>query len=228
MTSAPVGVPLVAIRHAPTAWNAERRLQGFSDVPLGAEGEAAARAWQIDPAWRGYHVVSSPLARAATTARLLFPEREIAIDARLIEMSFGDWEGKSLAELRGEPGSDAASRERMGLDFQPPNGESPREVQARIKPLLAEFAATGRPTVIVAHKAVLRALLSLATGWTMLGKPPVRLLPNTAHRFLVQGGGRLVVDQMNIPLLGEGAAGPHPDPLPVGEREGSGASTIPE
>ena len=99
---------------------------------------------------------------------------------------------------------------------------------SEIEPLLAEFAATGRPTVIVAHKAVLRALLSLATGWTMLGKPPVRLLPNTAHRFLVQGSGRLVVDQMNIPLLGEGAAGPHPDPLPVGEREGSGASTIPE
>jgi len=195
------GIPLVAIRHAPTAWNAERRLQGFTDVPLGAEGEAKARTWQIDPSWRGYHVVSSPLARAATTARLLFPEREITLDARLIEMSFGDWEGKSLAELRGAPGSDAESRERMGLDFQPPNGESPREVQTRVTPLLAEIAAAAKPTVIVAHKAVLRALLSLATGWTMLGKPPVKLLPNTAHLFTLGAGGKIAVERMNISLL---------------------------
>jgi broad specificity phosphatase PhoE len=201
MTSSAMGVPLVAVRHAPTAWNAERRLQGFTDVPLGTEGEARARAWQIDPAWRGYHVVSSPLARAATTARLLFPEQEIALDARLIEMSFGDWEGRSLAELRGELGSDAEGRERMGLDFQPPNGESPREVQTRVTPLLAEIAAAGMPTVIVAHKAVLRALLSLATGWTMLGKPPVKLLPNTAHLFTLGAGGKIAVDRMNISLL---------------------------
>jgi probable phosphoglycerate mutase len=194
-------VPLVSIRHAPTVWNAERRLQGRTDVPLSAEGEAAARAWRVDPAWAGYRVIASPLARAATTARLLFPEREIATDPRLIEMSFGDWEGKSLTELRGKPGSDAESRERMGLDFQPPGGESPREVQARITPLLGEIAATGEATVIVTHKAVLRALLSLATGWTMLEKPPVKLRPSTAHIFTVGKGGRLAVERMNVPLL---------------------------
>ena len=133
---------LVALRHAPTAWNAERRLQGRTDVPLSAEGEAAAKAWRLDPAWREYPVIASPLMRAATTARLLFPERTIATDARLLEMSFGDWEGKSLAELRGAPGSDAESRERMGLDFQPPGGESPRQVQARIAPLLAAITRT--------------------------------------------------------------------------------------
>src|SRR5581483_8091763 len=164
------GVPLVAIRHAPTAWNAERRLQGRTDVPLSPEGEAAARSWRIDQTWQGYRIIASPLARAATTAQVLFPALTIASDARLIEMSFGDWEGKSLAELRGAPGSDAESRERMGLDFQPQGGESPRQVQARIAPLLAEIAIRREPTVIVTHKAVLRALLSLATGWEMLGK----------------------------------------------------------
>ncbi|HVZ02779.1 MAG TPA: histidine phosphatase family protein [Dongiaceae bacterium] len=195
-------VPLVAIRHAPTVWNAERRLQGRTDVPLSPEGEAAARAWRIDPAWRGYRVISSPLKRAATTARLLFAGRDVASDARLIEMSFGDWEGKSLAELRGAPGSDAESRERMGLDFRPPGGESPREVQARIAPLLAEIAAAGEPTAIVTHKAVLRALLARATGWQMLGKPPVKLKPATAHVFRLGAGGTIAVERMNVPLAG--------------------------
>jgi len=221
------GVPLVAIRHAPTAWNAERRLQGRTDVPLSPEGEAAARSWRIDQTWQGYRIIASPLARAATTARLLFPARTIASDARLIEMSFGDWEGKSLAELRGAPGSDAESRERMGLDFQPQGGESPRQVQARIAPLLAEIAIRREPTVIVTHKAVLRALLSLATGWEMLGKPPVKLKPNTAHVFTLGVGGTIAIERMNIPLTVGDTVGPHPGPLPVGEREGDGAPLVP-
>ncbi len=204
MSGAPV--PLVAIRHAPTLWNAERRLQGRTDVPLSPEGEAAARAWRLDPAWRGYRVIASPLARAATTARLLFPGRKIATDVRLIEMNFGGWEGKTLAELRGTPGSDAESRERMGLDFQPPNGESPRQVQARIAPLLAKIAVRGEPTIVITHKAVLRALLSLATGWTMLDKAPAKLKPNTAHVFALSADGALSVERMNVALLPEAEA----------------------
>jgi broad specificity phosphatase PhoE len=170
----------------------------------------AQRGWRIDPAWRDYRVIASPLTRALTTARLLFPGREIAVDPRLVEMNFGDWEGKSLAELRGAPGSDAASRERMGLDFQPPQGESPRQVQARIAPLLEEIAAKDEPTVLVTHKAVLRALLSLATGWAMLGKPPMKLQPSTAHVFAVSAGGKIAIEQMNVSLLDGNTVGPHP------------------
>jgi broad specificity phosphatase PhoE len=194
------GVRLVAIRHAPTAWNAERKLQGRTDIPLSVAGETAARAWRIDPSWIGYRIISSPLTRAATTARLLFPGREIATDARLIEMSFGAWEGKTLAALRDQPGREAECRERMGLDFRPPDGETPREMQTRLRPLLAEIAAHGAPTVIIAHKAVLRALLSLATGWAMLGEAPVKLLPSTAHVFRLGKSGTLAIERMNVSL----------------------------
>ena len=194
-------LPLVAIRHAPTEWNRAHRLQGRSDVPLGPDGEAAARLWRLDRAWAGYRVIASPLRRARETAALLFPESEIALDPRLVEMSFGDWEGKSLAELRGAPGGDAGSRERLGLDFRAPEGESPREVQDRIRPLLRELAAAGQPTVIVTHKAVLRALLSLATGWAMREKPPVKLRPDCAHVFALAPDGTPAIAQMNVSLL---------------------------
>jgi probable phosphoglycerate mutase len=194
-------VPLVAIRHAPTGWNRARRLQGRTDVPLDPEGEAVARSWCADPAWRGYRVLSSPLARARETAALLFPKREIGLDPRLAEMNFGAWEGRSLAELRDEPGGEAGARERMGLDFRAPGGESPREVQHRLRPLLQEIAADGAPCIIVAHKAVLRAMLSLATGWQMLGEPPVALQPNCAHRFRLAADGALAIQRMNISLL---------------------------
>jgi probable phosphoglycerate mutase len=194
-------LPLVAIRHAPTEWNQAKRLQGRTDVALGAEGIAAAKGWRADPAWAAYRVLASPLNRAQETARLLFPKLAISLDPRLMEMDFGAWEGKSLADLRAEPGAEAKARERLGLDFSAPGGETPRQVQARLQPLLTEIAAAGAPTVIVTHKAVLRALLSLATGWAMLGKPPVKLLPDSAHLFRLDRGGKISVERMNVSLL---------------------------
>ena len=115
-------------------------------------------------------------------------------------MDFGAWEGKSLVEVRADPAGDAASREAMGLDFKAPDGESPREVQARIQPLLARLAELERPTVLVTHKAVIRALYSLATGWTMIGKPPAKLRPNCAQVFRLQADGAPVVQELNVTL----------------------------
>jgi probable phosphoglycerate mutase len=195
------GVPLVAIRHAPTEWNAAKRLQGRTDVALGAEGIVAAKAWRAGPGWAQYRVLASPLKRAQETARLLFPGREVVLDPRLMEMDFGSWEGKTLAELRETPGAAAKERESLGLDFSAPGGETPRQVQARIQPLLNEIAAAGVPTIIVTHKAVLRALLSLATGWTFLGKPPVKLKADSAHLFRLDRDGKLSVEKMNLSLL---------------------------
>jgi broad specificity phosphatase PhoE len=195
------GVPLVAIRHAPTEWNQARRLQGRTDIALAAEGIVAARSWRADPTWTRYRVLASPLKRALETARLLFPVHQIALDPRLMEMDFGSWEGKALADLRAEPGAEAEARESLGLDFSAPGGETPRQVQARIQPLLTEIAAAGMPTIIVTHKAVLRALLSLATGWAMLGKPPVKLKPDSAHLFRLGGNGKISVEKMNVSLL---------------------------
>jgi probable phosphoglycerate mutase len=195
------GVPLVAIRHAPTEWNAARRLQGRTDVALGAAGIEAAQGWRADAAWRGYRVIASPLKRAQETARLLFPQHAITLDPRLMEMDFGAWEGRSLAELHAEPGAEAEARESLGLDFSAPGGETPRQVQARVQPLLDAIAAAAEPTIIVTHKAVLRALLALATGWQMLDKPPVKLKPDSAHLFRLDRDGKISVERMNVSLL---------------------------
>lgn len=200
-----MGTPLVMIRHAPTAWNKEKRLQGRADVSLGEAGKSAAALWKPDPAWLGYRILVSPLLRARETAAVLFPAARMEIEPRLIEMDFGAWEGKSLADLRGAAGSDAAERETLGLDFRAPDGESPREVQRRILPLLRELAAARRPTVAVTHKAVLRATYALATGWQMQEKPPQKLKDACAHRFELDEAGMPHVGRLNIPLTGDDA-----------------------
>ena len=193
---------IVALRHAPTAWNRDKRLQGRTDVALDEEGIAVAARWRIEPEWADYRILSSPLQRARMTASILFPDAEIGIDRRLIEMDFGTWEGKGLAELRADPTGDAAEREALGLDFKAPKGESPREVQARIRPLLARLAELERPTVLVTHKAVIRALYALASGWDMIGKPSAKLRPNCAQVFRLGKDGAPMVDRLNVSLEG--------------------------
>lgn len=195
-----MAVALVMIRHAPTAWNAEKKLQGRTDVSLGDAGKAAATQWRIDPAWSGYRILSSPLTRARETAAILFPGTEIDVESRLIEMDFGAWEGRSLQELRGAPGSDAAERETLGLDFRAPEGESPRDVQRRLMPLFLELASAGRNTVAVTHKAVLRATYALATGWQMQAKPPQKLKNACAHVFALDASGIPRIERLNVSL----------------------------
>jgi probable phosphoglycerate mutase len=90
-----------------------------------------------------------------------------------------------------------ARNEAAGLDFRPPGGESPRDVQKRLRPLLASLS---RPTIAVTHKGVLRALYALATGWAMTGKAPHKLSDGFAHCFGVDEDGAPVVRELNIPL----------------------------
>ncbi len=192
---------MIVLRHAPTAWNREKRLQGRTDVALDEEAIAIAARWRVAPDWRGHLLLVSPLARARMTASILFPDSEQRIEPRLIEMNFGEWEGKRLADLREEPGPDARERELMGLDFRAPGGESPREVQERLRPLLADLAHFGKPSIAITHKAVIRALYALATDWTMLEKPPHRLRDHCAQVFDLAGDGTPVIQVLNHPLF---------------------------
>ena len=66
-----MSVPLAVLRHASTDWNVERRLQGLTDTPLNAAGEADARAWRLPSPVDGWKRLSSPLQRARRTAELL-------------------------------------------------------------------------------------------------------------------------------------------------------------
>lgn len=190
-------VPFAMLRHAPTVWNAGGRLQGLTDTGLSAEGEAAARRWRLPAPADGWKRVSSPLQRARRTAELVRPSLPVTIDSRLREMSFGVWEGFTVKELRAAGGEAFAAAEAAGLDFHPPGGESPRMTMAR----LSHWSSTlSEPVVAVSHKAAIRALLALATGWNMLGRPPHRLDWQCAHFFVAQGEGRVTIERLNVPL----------------------------
>jgi broad specificity phosphatase PhoE len=198
---------LAMLRHGPTAWTTERRLQGRADIPLSPEGKAAVLGWRLPKETVGFAWITSPLARARETAALL-GHGDAPADARLVELSFGVWEGRRLTDLRTEFGSAMEALEGRGLDFRAPDGESPRELQQRLAPFLAETGRGRGDVIAVTHRSVIRALYAQATGWPMLGRPPERLAEFALHLFAVDAAGTPAVHQLNLSLgAAEGEAG---------------------
>lgn len=190
---------LVLLRHGPTAWNEAGRIQGRSDPPLSAAGKQQVARWRLPAAFDDHAWVTSPLARAVETAKLLgHPEAEPV--PALIEMDWGRWEGEALAALRNADPEGMAANEARGLDFRPPGGESPRALQARLAPWLAARAKTSGTTVAVCHKGVIRALYALATCWDMIGPPDDKLRDGCWHELAIAPSGGLRVLRLNQAL----------------------------
>ncbi len=87
---------LYIMRHGKTDWNEIHKLQGRTDIPLNEEGRQMAK--RAADECKNIHFdicFSSPLCRALETAKLVLEGREIEVitDDRLVEMSFGVYEG---------------------------------------------------------------------------------------------------------------------------------------
>ncbi|HEX6959072.1 MAG TPA: histidine phosphatase family protein [Ferrovibrio sp.] len=189
---------LVFLRHGPTDWNASGRLQGRNDQPLSAAGRSSLSGRRLPAPLIRRRWYSSPLRRARETADRL--GISALIEPALIEMDWGRYEGCTLSELRARHGEAFAANEARGLDFLPPDGESPRQVQDRLRPWLRNIAAAGIDAGAVTHKGVIRAMMAMAYDWPMLGKPPVKLDWRCLHDFDIDRDGRPRPAAMNMSL----------------------------
>jgi broad specificity phosphatase PhoE len=191
---------LVMIRHATTSWNEARRLQGHSDICLSAKGRGEVAEWQLPAQYNDGRWISSPLLRAVQTARALGALR-LHCEPRLIEMDWGEWEGRTLDELRLNDPKYMTEVEARGLDFSAPGGESPRQLQQRLAPWLRELAAAAQPVNAVCHKGVVRALFARAVNWDMLGRSPLKIDWSCAQIFCLDGDGTPYLEESNVSLM---------------------------
>jgi probable phosphoglycerate mutase len=166
---------LVFLRHGETDWNAEGRLQGRQDIPLNAKGrEQAADAGRIvlnilgprGLASPDLAFLASPLGRARETMEVAreamgLPRTGYTLDDRLMELTFGEWEGLTWPEVKARAPEAASWREGDKWRFTPPGGESYEMLTQRIEPWLAEL---DRPAVVVSHGGVARALMARIGG----------------------------------------------------------------
>jgi broad specificity phosphatase PhoE len=159
------------VRHGLTDWNVEQRLQGRHDVPLNVEGCAqAVRCGEIlqelflrdGRVPESFDYVSSPLARARKTMEIMrttlgLAPAGYAIEERLVEIAFGEWEGLSYADVLERDKDVVARRESDKWGFTPPGGESYAQVTVRIADW---YETVGRDTVVAAHGGTARALVA--------------------------------------------------------------------
>lgn len=166
---------LIFVRHGQTDWNAEGRMQGHIDIPLNETGreQAAANGNRLgkfleeeglDP--RALDFVASPLGRTRTTMELLRKGMDLDTDVfrledRLLELTFGQWEGFRLEDLADEEQDLILQRRADKWRFVPPGGESYEMLTERVG---AWLETVSRPTVVVSHGGVYRVLRGMLEG----------------------------------------------------------------
>ena len=163
----PTALVVALVRHGRTAWNAERRFLGCSDIPLDEEGHRQARALAVGvPAGSFDRVYSSPLLRAMETARYLHPTEPVSVPA-VRELAQG--------ELEGMKGPEAIARfphffAAWALDpthAQVPGGEGLGACRDRAIDALSAIAdqhALGERVAVVSHQMVIASLTCVVAG----------------------------------------------------------------
>lgn len=150
---------IVLVRHGETEWSRTLRHTGRTDVPLTDEGRRQAEV--VGRALHGRRfelVLTSPLQRAAETCRLAGFGTEAQAREDLCEWDYGDYEGRTTAEIREEvPGWTLFAG---GV----PKGETAADVGERADRVLAEAAAASGDVLLFAHGHVLRVLAARWLG----------------------------------------------------------------
>jgi alpha-ribazole phosphatase len=162
---------LILTRHGETDWNAARRFQGHTDIPLNERGHQQARAVGNALASKKIDVAfASDLQRTQETAQaiLVHHKVDLVLAPRLREMSFGAWEGLTYAEMCAQDDRAAADWGHFMLTLGPPDGEAIPIFAARIKTFLDEISVEypDKTVLLVVHGGVIRMALC-----TLLGIP---------------------------------------------------------
>lgn len=178
---------IILARHGETPWNAEGRYQGQEDIALSPVGEAQAAALALRLAEVPIaRAVASPLSRARRTAEIALGPRAsmLALDAGLLEIAHGAWEGLLAAEIRERDAERMRAWRETPHEVLMPGGESLQQVLDRAWPALERAAQGLGPDdtlLLVAHDAVNRVLLCRVLGLPLARLWSFRQAPTTIN-----------------------------------------------
>ncbi len=161
------------VRHGETNWNRELRYQGQRDIPLNEEGCRQGKCIADYLAIEKIETVyTSPLARARKTAALIAEKHhlELCVEHGLMEIDFGEWEGRSYNELKKEE-QDFAQRWFYNPDtITIPGGESYSDFKERVLKGYGRIRHGDKNIAIVSHAGVIRVIVA-----TLLDMPAVNI-----------------------------------------------------
>lgn len=157
------------VRHGELEWDKGKAYLGQIDLPLSERGQKQARqrrdffaAIPLDKAY------TSPLKRCETTLDSILENRAVIKVAvpDLKEISMGDWEGRTFAELKSQEPEAYKKRGLKIKTFVPPNGESFLELQQRVMPVIKKIAKQPdeQQVIICTHAGVMRVIITSVLG----------------------------------------------------------------
>lgn len=158
---APRGAEILLVRHGETEWTLSRQHTGRTDVPLTDEGRRQAA--RVGERLRGRDfalVLTSPFSRAAETCELAGLGGSAQTRDELAEWDYGDYEGRTTAEIREERPDWFLWRDGC------PGGERAEEVGERADRVIEELRNAKGHAAVFAHGHLLRVL---AARW--IGQP---------------------------------------------------------
>lgn len=194
--------PLALIRHGETEWNRAGRVQGTTDSPLSALGQAQAKAVGAALGADGVDVLlSSDLGRAHDTARAIaaVSGRPIVLDARLRERCYGVLEGHTWVEVEQKFPDAWLRMTARDPVFAPPDGESAQAFRDRVMAALVDVARLhqGRRVAIVTHGGVVGVLYRHVMNIALDSRREYALLNASINRF------RHVTDRWFLDVWGD-------------------------
>jgi probable phosphoglycerate mutase len=189
---------VIAIRHGETAWNAETRIQGQTDVALNATGAWQAARLPAALADDGIEAVySSDLRRTLDTASALAASCGLAVvaDAGLRERHFGEFEGHTFAEIEARWPVQSERWRRRDAGFGPARGETLADFYARSVAAATRLVAAhpGQTVALVTHGGVLDCLYRAATRITLQAPRTWQIANAGIHRLLYSEEGFVLV-----------------------------------
>ncbi len=203
---------ILAIRHGQTAWNADARIQGHTDIALDATGHWQAELLVQALADHELHAIySSDLTRAHQTAAPLARHKSlpVTLDAGLRERGFGDFEGLSFAQIEQRWPEQAERWRRRDPDFGARGGEVLREFRNRVVAAVHRLVRShrGQCIALVTHGGVLDLLYREAARLA-LDTPRSWRLENASVNRLLHGDQGLVLvgwaDVGHLQIAGRG------------------------
>ena len=190
---------IIAIRHGETTWNVDTRIQGQLDIPLNDKGrwqaERLAEALRDEPITAIY---ASDLSRAWETAQYVGQAQDLQVhkEIGLRERDFGDFEGKTFAEIELFLPEQSLRWRKRDPEFYPAGGESLVALRTRVMKVAERLAALhpGEQIALVGHGGVMDVLYRAATRldiqaprtWT-LGNAAINRLLWTPEGFTLVG-----------------------------------------
>lgn len=187
---------LVLVRHGETAWNADGRVQGHTDIPLTKKGlEQARLASEQLKNERFVAVYSSDLKRACVTGEIIAAPHGLPVSTTplLREAYLGRWQGLTMQEAAEQYPDEYAAYIKDSIANRPPGAERLEEVIARSAEFLKHIEAHQDEIIVVAcHGGTVRGLLAAAFG----------VGPEIYRRIRLDNGG-ITILEMNSgrPLL---------------------------